>query len=594
MQLKAFTLKNFRGYHETTISIQDFTTIVGINDSGKSTIFEAMDIFFGNSKMDSFDRNIYHEKEDIELTGVFDSLPEEFSIEKVPTSFTEEYLLNKEGLLEIKQIYSGQTLKKSEVIVANFPTDKEVQGIHTMKITDLRKKFSDILEGVDGRVSSQIRKAALAHVAMSSKFEETEIPLTGAGDMKDISKKIHEELPVFQLFKSDRSNTDSDSEIQDPIKAIVKSTIAENEEIRKELSDAFEKVQDAVKSTTAQTLFMLQSMNKRLASELNAEFQNPKWESLFKFTLGTDSGIPLNKRGSGVRRLILLNFFRAEAKKRIEEAEQTGNHEVNVLYAFEEPETSQHPLYQQMLIESFKDMASSPAVQVLITTHSPAIAKIVPENGIHLVQKLNAEPEILQGEEALDGVVRDLGLIADVKLYDDQIWGAVAVEGPDDMEFFQNMYNQLSEAKEKRSVIFVSGGGTTVLDVLNARFLRQLRLEKRVMIVDGDDAGSSVLRKLAEYKGADEVQTIQLRKATLEFYLPYLVVKKVLSGFKQSPFDTSESQWNSGTKQFMLTKPQKKHLKSANVYGSVDAKDLTAESLHEIKKIIAIIDEKRS
>lgn len=592
MQLKTFTLKNFRGYRETTIAIQNFTTIVGINDSGKSTIFEAMDIFFGNSKIELSDRNIYSENENVELTGVFDNLPKDFSIEKVPTSFKEEYLLNKEGLLEIKQVYSGQGLKKSEVIVAYFPTDKEVQGIHTMKITDLRKKFKDILENVDGRVSSQIRKAALAHVALKSKFENMEIPLSGTGDMKDISKKVHEELPVFQLFKSDRSNTDSDSEIQDPIKAIVKSTIAENEEIRSELSDAFERVQKAVNNTTARTLIMLQSMNKRLASELNAEFQNPKWESLFKFTLGTDSGIPLNKRGSGIRRLILLNFFRAEAKKRIEEAEQTGNHEVNVLYAFEEPETSQHPLYQQMLIDSFKDMASSPAVQVLITTHSPAIAKIVPEGGLHLVQKLDEEPSVLQGEAALDGVIQELGLIADVKLYDDQIWGAVAVEGPGDMEFFQNMYNQLSKVGGNRKVIFVSGGGSTVVDVLNARFLKQLHLEKRVMIVDGDEAGRSDLRKLTEDDGDHEVQTIQLKKATLEFYLPYLTVKELLSDVKQSPFNTSESEWNMGTEQFKLTKPQKRYLKSTSVYRDIAAEDLTAESLDEIKEIISIIDEK--
>lgn len=51
-----------------------------------------------------------------------------------------------------------------------------------------------------------------------------------------------------------------------------------------------------------------------------------------------DEGIPVNKRGSGVRRLILLNFFRAKVDHRLEEKKNdcdTGS----VIYVIEEPET---------------------------------------------------------------------------------------------------------------------------------------------------------------------------------------------------------------------------------------------------------------
>ncbi|WP_143875832.1 AAA family ATPase, partial [Oenococcus oeni] len=134
-------------------------------------------------------------------------------------------------------------------------------------------------------------------------------------------------------------------------------------------------VEIAVSQTTDRTLEMLQEMNPNLANQMKADFQTPKWDSLFKFSLDTDSDIPLNKRGSGVRRLILLSFFRAEAKKRIEQAKKDNQNEVNVIYSFEEPETAQHPRYQKMLIDSFKTMSESKDVQVMITTHSPAIAK---------------------------------------------------------------------------------------------------------------------------------------------------------------------------------------------------------------------------
>ena len=56
------------------------------------------------------------------------------------------------------------------------------------------------------------------------------------------------------------------------------------------------------------------------------------------------NGVPVNKRGSGARRLILLSFFRAQAER------AAGGKEV--IYAIEEPETSQHPDNQRALAEA--------------------------------------------------------------------------------------------------------------------------------------------------------------------------------------------------------------------------------------------------
>ena len=53
MKLTKFELKNFRGYQKATINFENFSTIVGINDAGKSTIFEALEVLLQNSKMKS-------------------------------------------------------------------------------------------------------------------------------------------------------------------------------------------------------------------------------------------------------------------------------------------------------------------------------------------------------------------------------------------------------------------------------------------------------------------------------------------------------------------------------------------------------------
>src|SRR5690606_34161605 len=111
------------------------------------------------------------------------------------------------------------------------------------------------------------------------------------------------------LFRSDRESSDQDDEAQDPLSAAVAAAIKtreiELEAIAAHVVAEVQKIADA-------TLKKLQQMDAGLASELKPRFEQPNWAKLFKATIACDSGVPLNKRGSGVRRLILLNFFRAK------------------------------------------------------------------------------------------------------------------------------------------------------------------------------------------------------------------------------------------------------------------------------------------
>jgi len=47
MKLKEVKLQNFRGYkNETTISFENLNVFIGRNDAGKSSILNALNIFF--------------------------------------------------------------------------------------------------------------------------------------------------------------------------------------------------------------------------------------------------------------------------------------------------------------------------------------------------------------------------------------------------------------------------------------------------------------------------------------------------------------------------------------------------------------------
>ena len=61
MQLTQLKLTNFRCYKdETTIDLDNLVVFVGKNDSGKSSIFDALNIFFeGKTTPDSDDKCVY-------------------------------------------------------------------------------------------------------------------------------------------------------------------------------------------------------------------------------------------------------------------------------------------------------------------------------------------------------------------------------------------------------------------------------------------------------------------------------------------------------------------------------------------------------
>ena len=49
MKLKKVRLKNFRGYLDTTFSVDKLNVIIGKNDVGKSTVIDALDVYFNDA-----------------------------------------------------------------------------------------------------------------------------------------------------------------------------------------------------------------------------------------------------------------------------------------------------------------------------------------------------------------------------------------------------------------------------------------------------------------------------------------------------------------------------------------------------------------
>lgn len=390
MKISRIKLKNFRSYRSVEVVLDDFTAFIGRNDIGKSTILEALDIFFnegkGVIKLDSSDFNTQADRDQdgfIEITVCFRDLPEKIVIDSTyETSLKNEFLLNGEDELEVIKRYPLGGLKEQVLLWAYHPSDPACSDLYAKKPADLKKIIRECnITCENNAINAKMRSAIWSHFKAVESRELKRLDLAKE-DGKNIWEKIKEYLPQYSLFQSDRKNSDADSEVQDPMKTATKEII-DGEGLNEQFNAIANEVTKKLKVVADNTLAKLREMNPELADGLEVKIpqvKDLKWADLFKsVSIEGNDGIAMNKRGSGVRRLLLLNFFRAKAEESASRDSRT------LVYAIEEPETSQHNHHQDILINALKSLADA-GRQVLITTHSGNVVKQLEFNQLRLAQ----------------------------------------------------------------------------------------------------------------------------------------------------------------------------------------------------------------
>lgn len=289
--------------------------------------------------------------------------------------------------MQVKKTFKGGSTTSSNIkvsLLANHPTNSECDKLLQKKQADLLKIIEKLgIECEDKRKNALMRKAIWNHFHDDLQLSDTEIDVSSKdGDIKSIWEKLQNSLPFYSLFQAERKNCDGDDEVQDPLKAAVKQILNDGE-LQRKLHDVAISVQETLQHVSDLTLAKLREMNPEIANSLhpNINFDNLKWSDVFKnVSISGDNDIPINKRGSGVKRLILINFFRAEAERKRSETTSSG-----IIYAIEEPETSQHKEHQRLLMEALHDLSQQNNTQVIITTHSSDIVKCLKFGNIRLI-----------------------------------------------------------------------------------------------------------------------------------------------------------------------------------------------------------------
>ena len=464
MKLEQVRIRNFRCYRqEFSVSFDRLTCLIAKNDAGKSTILEALDAFFNLEKLDADDRSIgLGNTVPIEITCVFKEIQSTLIIDSDATIAPQsEHLLNADGMLEITKRFSGATPKCEEVLVNAFhPTTVHYHDLFTLSIAQLRRRAQDLgvgLAGVNQTVKSALRQAIWTSIPADDLARQpTQLEIKSS-----IWKPLQNSLPLYQLFKADRPSSDQDAEAQDPLKFAIREALSTQQAALDAIGDL---VKQHVEAVTRSTIEKIREMDEALANELNPVFSSLNWSKVFSVSLTGENQVPLNKRGSGVRRLFLINFFRAKAEQ------LSGEHGApDVILAIEEPETSQHPDNQVLLLEALNELSLSPSMQVLVTTHNPLFARKIDESQIRFIE-VGGDGNRLIGannENSNSRICATLGILPN-----HNVVVFVGVEGPNDIEFLNRISSMLAAAEadvpdlsneeQAGRLVYIPMGGSTL------------------------------------------------------------------------------------------------------------------------------------
>lgn len=538
MRLSRIKIHNYRCYKNTIeIGIDDLTCIIGKNDIGKSSVMEALDVFFN----DTFDRSDLcatapQDDQKVEITCVFSDLPATMVLDTMAEcNLDEEGLLNADGELEIKRVFDcgGKTVTKSTFVVCNYYIAEEAQGLLNKKKTTLKNFIEEndipMLEGGRKTINRDMRQAIRSHYGIADR-QMTELKVDGTIDSEDniksIWKSLSSQLPIFALFKMDRNLTDKDGNVQDPMKLAVEEALRVDE-IQQKLRDVEEFVRNHTTQVADETIKKLQNFDKRLAERLKSSFSKiPKWSGVFDVTLLNDQNIPLNKRGSGIRRLVLLSFFQAEAEKR-----KSEKNAPSIIYAIEEPETSQHPTHQLEIIQNLIELSEQDNTQVVFTTHSANLVREIPYSSIRYL-KLDADGTVLllhptnadgsRNEAVLDAVIEALGILPNPI---DRVKCLLYVEGNNDITALKMYCNLLFSAGEIEENIINSDkigivitGGSSLFYYLNEHYLEGLG-KPELHIYDNDKQGYRDVVARINALGEDTKIAFNTSKLEMENFL---------------------------------------------------------------------------
>jgi putative ATP-dependent endonuclease of the OLD family len=454
MRISEVKIENYRSIRSLSFGLQNFTTIIGPNNAGKTNIMLALRLFFNPSSrgISEEDFHLKHIEDPIAITITFTNLtvPEREQLGKYELS----------GNLTVRKSISleeGSVIAKLQAL-----TREPVNQLLKASVFDQNKPqitsaiesgtLPDYFLGVTGRLSKASYTSGLErYLSENSSTITWDTPSWSESffGWKSVAEGQLMDILYIPAVRdaSDESKATSGNYFGKLVDLMISQLASERFSEAKGILDRL-RVLFAGGEDGTDRIQEIGELETKLSDSLaehmpgvkaRLQIKAPEFADLIRdsATLMINDGVDTSVefKGHGLQRSVVLSIMRLYADLiRSSSVEHSGSNNM-VLFALEEPELYLHPHMQRHLFELLKRI--SEVNQVIVCTHSPYFVSVPDYREIALVSKGTVEAgtsvkqvtgELFNGEEKLQ-----FRMLADFDSHKNELFFAkriVLVEGP--------------------------------------------------------------------------------------------------------------------------------------------------------------------
>lgn len=474
MKIDRINIKNYKSMELSgDIYIgQEIFALIGQNNAGKSTVLDAVQCIFPDSKRNVEFKDFHNRKKDVVIEIEFSGV-------------TSEYIQEK--------LYSEQIEKNNKELDKLFNNRESPDVVERTKKTQKDKIIKAIQEKLD--------KYEIVNETMILRLVVPQKP-EGVGkkyyETRTLGKQISEAeikklLPILKVIPA----------IRNPQNESTAGNNSYMKDLIQMLDDGMQtsiKIDDEIINYNQLNNILSEESNNRckhLSKELTKKYAESVGNNDFEICITSEVNIAkgttyttklLDKAtnlesdmlncGTGYQSMIILSI--------LETYVELANKKNGYILIIEEPEVYLHPSLQRRMISTL--MRLSIDNQVLFSTHSPISVSVLNKNQIGLVVKENGKSHVEKIN--IRKVISELGICPNDIMIDQAV---IIVEGPDDKLIISNILEKIKKNSVEKINVLYSGSCSNLKFYANAEKLLNCRYKIPLLIIR--DADSKTVEK---------------------------------------------------------------------------------------------------
>ncbi len=522
MKLKKLSINNLRGLTKINFDVENFTTLIGKNNCGKSSILRAIELVCSGETPELEE---FHLRgcDKIEIDATFGDLQE---WERNTSGISSHIYNNELRLLYATELAESEEGKKkpTKVVYRSYKVDEQIEGWSDV-LKDADERIQNIAKdelGLNGTSYKQAGNKEQVKQLIRERFPE----MVTVGDAKwsdegfSINAALQQALPKIILIPAVKDATDDQkfsktgkSGFNELMRNLVLPQIKGGEQY-KELLRAADALVALIKSDEGapEIAAVNRKLSERLTRLIDAKamirLENPEMETFISSGVGIriydgEHDTPIALQGHGLQRTLIFSLLELAVESGFA-PDATDKRTTMVLY--EEPELYLHPQMLRKLKAILAGIADNDCWQIVCSTHSPVFINIADKPKSLIILNRNDSKRIQAKqlikdpfEDSEEGRIERNALRAALDFHPTvcEVFFAehsVLVEGDTEMALFKHCpelleYCGISEDHSLECSIVSCGGKWTIPAI--ARLMKAFHIPFKV-VHDRDAKGLSI------------------------------------------------------------------------------------------------------